>query len=80
MACTKIEHMTQENIKSKWIKNTFAEIEQNKYPRVKAISWWHDNFDHSRLRIDTSPERVCLRIHIKSILPDLFRKRHFYQT
>ncbi len=55
--------MTQENIKSKWIKNAFAQIEQNKYPRVKAISWWHENFDHSGLRIDTSPESLAAYSH-----------------
>ena len=32
----KTEHLTQKNIKSKWIKNAFAQIEQNKYPSTSS--------------------------------------------
>ncbi|NOX85735.1 MAG: beta-mannanase [Chlorobi bacterium] len=44
------------NKKAKWIKNAFKALNGENYPRVKAISWWHENFDNSLLRIDSSPE------------------------
>jgi hypothetical protein len=43
------------NRKAKWIREALAAIASERYPRVKAISWWHENFDGSRLRIDSSP-------------------------
>ncbi|HAZ14551.1 MAG: hypothetical protein A2X86_15580 [Bdellovibrionales bacterium GWA2_49_15] len=45
--------------KADWIKNSFLQLTQNAYPRVKAISWWHENFDQSKLRIDSSPEALA---------------------
>ncbi len=44
------------NRKAKWIKNAFKALNGENYPRVKAISWWNENFDNSLLRIDSSPE------------------------
>ncbi len=35
-----------ENKKAEWIENTFASLENNHYTKVKAISWWHKNFDN----------------------------------
>lgn len=46
------------DIKAKWIINTFKTLASNKYPRVKAISWWHENFDRSWLRVDSSPQSL----------------------
>ena len=48
----------EEYTKSEWIKNAFNSIEANKYPRVKAISWWHEDFDNSFLRINSSSESL----------------------
>ncbi len=51
-----------ENEKAKWIRNAFASIEGNKYPRIKAVSWWNENWDDDgkevKLRIDSSPESL----------------------
>ncbi len=47
-----------ENKKSVWIKNAFISLESNKYPEVKAISWWHENFDNSQLKINSSQESL----------------------
>lgn len=45
--------------KANWIKNTLVSIKSNNFPKVKAISWWHENFDLSKLRIDSSPESLA---------------------
>ena len=47
------------NTKAKWIANAFASLNSNKYPRIKAISWWHENFDQSYLRVNSSPESLA---------------------
>ncbi len=47
-----------ENKKAKWIKNAFTCLESNNYPRVKAISWWHENFDNSLLKVNSSQESL----------------------
>ncbi len=49
---------TEENIKAKWIENAFKSLESNKYPRIKAISWWHENFDNSLLKVNSSQESL----------------------
>jgi hypothetical protein len=41
--------------KAKWISDAFASIESGRYPRLKAVSWWHENWDPVSLRIDSSP-------------------------
>ena len=50
------------NKKAEWIKNAFASIESGNYPRIKAISWWNENWDDEgkmvELRIDSSPESL----------------------
>ena len=45
--------------KSKWITEAFASIASNQYPKLKAIAWWHENFDKSLLRIDSSPKSLA---------------------
>jgi hypothetical protein len=46
----------KENIKAKWINNAFDAIETGNYPKVKAISWWHENWEGTKLRLDSSKE------------------------
>jgi len=48
-----------ENKKSVWIKNAFVSLETHDYPRIKAISWWHENFDHSFLKINSSNKSLA---------------------
>ena len=43
-----------ENIKAKWINNAFDAIESGNYPKIKAISWWHENWEGTTLRLDSS--------------------------
>ena len=45
--------------KGQWIRDAFAAIRSGKYPRLKAVSWWNENFKNddgttSTLRIDSS--------------------------
>jgi hypothetical protein len=58
-ACKKDdEKETAENKKAAWIENAFLSLESGKYPRVKAISWWHEDFDNSLLKVNSSPESL----------------------
>ncbi len=56
--------------KKKWIKNAFEALSENKYPRVKAISWWNENFDNSKLRIDAS--KKSLKAYQKGVANNIF--------
>ena len=51
-----------ENKKAQWIKNAFESLEGDDYPRVKAVSWWNENWKDGkrrvRLRIDSSLESL----------------------
>ena len=49
--------------KSEWIKNALNYITSDKYPRIKAISYWHSKWDNgngsiSNMRLDSSPEAI----------------------
>ena len=52
------EDKIAENKKAKWIENAFVSLESNNYPQVKAISWWHENFDNSVLKVNSSSESL----------------------
>ena len=45
--------------KAKWIENAFVSLESNDYPKIKAISWWHENFDNSLLKVNSSSESLA---------------------
>ena len=45
--------------KPEWIRNALATLSSGRYPRVKAISWWHSDWPNddgswSRMKIDSS--------------------------
>jgi len=47
--------------KAKWITEAYQVLESDKYSQVKAVNWWNENwengtFNHTRLRLDSSPE------------------------
>ena len=44
----------ENNQKAIWIKNAFESLESGTFPKVKAISWWDENFDNSKLKINSS--------------------------
>ncbi len=56
-SCNK-EKKTEENKKAKWIEKAFLNLESDDYPKIKAISWWHENFDNSLLKVNSSPESL----------------------
>ncbi len=45
-----------ENKKANWITDAFDAIESGNYPNIKAISWWHENWEGTKLRLDSSKE------------------------
>ncbi len=49
-----------ETQKAQWISDAIKSISTGgKYfPHIKAISYWHENFDDTNLRIDSSPESL----------------------
>jgi len=58
--------------KPDWIKNAFAAVKEGGqfYPDVKAMSYWHENFDETYLRIDSSPE--ALSAYRQAVSDDTF--------
>jgi len=46
------------NKKAVWINEAFSALAEGRYPQVKAVAWWNENFDKSRLRIDSSKESL----------------------
>ncbi len=61
-------HKTND-IKAQWIKEAFETIKSGRYPAIKAVSWWNENWDNVRLRIDSSPEALeAYRSEVKDSL------------
>ncbi len=46
------------NKKARWITEAFNTIAAGDYPQVKAVSWWHENFTGTYLRVDSSPQSI----------------------
>ena len=46
------------NLKAEWIENAFLSLENNNYPKVKAISLWHENFGNSFLKVNSSSKSL----------------------
>jgi len=49
--------------KAEWIKDALDSLSSNRYPRIKAIGWWHESWENddgsiSNLRIDSSPSSL----------------------
>jgi len=70
VACNKDETALTKNKKAQWIQNAFISLESNNYPKVKAISWWNENFDNSFLKVNSSPE--SLEAYKKGVSSSLF--------
>lgn len=68
--------------KASWIKNALQSIKMGRYPRIKAISYWHENWENddgttSRLRLDSSP--VTLKTYRKYISNPYFLTRPIFR-
>ena len=44
--------------KANWIKDAFTQLQSGNYPGIKAISWWHEDFDNSLLRINSTKKSL----------------------
>ncbi len=53
-SCRK-KHPVQ-RLKALWIRDAYGVIQGGEFPRIKAMAWWHENWEGSSLRIDSSPE------------------------
>ncbi len=57
--------------KAQWITEAIDAVRTGRYPRVRAISWWHENFGSSNLRIDTSP--AALAAYRQAVAPSALK-------
>ncbi len=53
------------SLKPEWIDQAFETVQQTRYNRIKAVAWWHENWEESdgetvTLRIDSSPESLSV--------------------
>ncbi len=69
--------------KAQWITNAFNSIKNGDYPRIKAVSWWNENWPNedgsqTRLRIDSSPE--SLEAYRQSAKSDTFITTAFFDN
>ncbi len=44
--------------KAKWIGEALSSLVNGRYPKVKAVAWWNENFDDSKFRIDSSQKSL----------------------
>jgi hypothetical protein len=57
--------------KAAWITDAMNAFISNRYPEIKAISWWHENFDGTYLlRLDTS--QAALKAYRNGISNQIF--------
>lgn len=56
--------------KSEWITDYFNEIRSGDYPRIYAVSWWHEDFDQTYLTINSS--KKTLETYREQVSDDLF--------
>lgn len=42
--------------KSEWIENALTSLESGHYPKVKAIAWWHEDWEGTFLKINSSTQ------------------------
>lgn len=61
--------------KAAWIRDALESIKNGRYPRIKAISYWHETWENddgtlSNLRVDSSPE--SLEVYREEIADSFF--------
>ncbi len=66
-SCKKMKAKAQ---KKKWIENAFKSLVNNEFPEVKAIAWWNENFEKTKLKIDAS--KKTLKAYKKGVSNPLF--------
>ena len=68
-----LQKPSPESIKAVWIENAFLTLESGRFPKVAAVAWWHENFDRSILRVDSS--RAALEAYRKGVSSENFVTR-----
>ncbi len=68
--------VVEDKRKPEWLKEFFKLIRQNKYNRIKGISYWHSSWENedktiSNMRLDSSPE--SLEAYKESISDKIFK-------
>ncbi|MBP8992326.1 MAG: hypothetical protein KBG30_00740 [Bacteroidales bacterium] len=56
--------------KSQWLKDYFAELKSGNYPNIYAISWWHEDFDNTYFKINSS--KRSLKTYKELVSDDIF--------
>ena len=74
-SCSKDNKEKTVSLKPGWIEQAFEAVQQSRFDRIKAISWWHENWEEEdgeivQLRIDSSPE--SLEAFRRSVAPSVF--------
>ncbi|RMD85296.1 MAG: beta-mannanase [Candidatus Dadabacteria bacterium] len=69
------ERLGEPDKKANWIKDALESLASGRYPRIRAVSYWHENWenasgDMSRLRLDSSTE--ALNAYREGIANDIF--------
>ncbi len=59
----KTEEDTNKSIKPEWIKSAFQSVRNQEFNNVKAIAWWHENWEEEsgelvKIRMDSSPSSL----------------------
>ncbi len=63
-------HELHSHTKAQWITEALFALSNGRYPHIKALAWWNENFDETRLRIDSSKE--SLRAYQEGIKASVF--------
>ncbi len=58
------------SVKPEWIYQAYQNLASNRFPAVKAVAWWNENWEGSSLRIDSSPE--ALDAYRRAVSPSVF--------
>lgn len=76
------EYMHNKYKKSSWIHNALQSIKNGRYPRIKAISYWHENWENgdgtkSFLRLDST--KITMNTYRKDISNPYFITRPIFK-
>ena len=75
VSCTK---KNDENVKAIWIHDAFTAIKSNEYAQIKAISWWHENWEGASMRIDSSLE--ALKAYQEEVADPIFVTNGIFES
>jgi hypothetical protein len=65
-----LEIETDMNTKAQWIEDAFDTLESGEYSRIHGLAWWHEDFEDTYLRLDSS--EASLDTYRKRISSDIY--------